>query len=272
MNDDIITSFSGDLSNIKQLSGGQNTSILTGNVVIKPIDEPEKYCLLAEEFEDIKSRKVLIANPIMNNENNYLYKGYGATKYIKCHFYPNKLKQKLKAAEEFHRLTKGIKKIDKFGTWTSPWSEATKIAWQELETPKTNNEFVNVILESIINEYEVISLENRFIHSDLAGNILFRYYKPVIIDISPEFKPIEYAHTLIITDSIAWHGAHIHSLNFLKYQEQLKRQLILRAVMFRLCVPLCFNKENTEGFLREYDNFKSILVEIGIRDLTTAST
>lgn len=99
MDEDVIKSFSGNLSNIKQLSGGQNTSILTGNVVIKPIDEPEIYCWLAEEFEKIKSRKVLIANPIMNNEKNYLYKGHGATKYIKCHFHPKRLKKKLRAVE-----------------------------------------------------------------------------------------------------------------------------------------------------------------------------
>ena len=243
MDEDVIKSFSGNLSNIKQLSGGQNTSILTGNVVIKPIDEPEIYCWLAEEFEKIKSRKVLIANPIMNNKINYLYKGHGATKYIKCHFHPKRLKQKLRAAEEFHRITKGINKPDKFDTWTSPWSEATKIAWQEKEIPETNNEIVNSLLKSIINEYKVIRLDDQFIHSDLAGNVLFRYLTPVIIDISPQFKPAEYANTLLITDSIAWHGANINSLKLLKYEEQLKRQLILRAVMFRLCVPLCFIKK-----------------------------
>lgn len=272
MDNDIINSFSGDISNIKQLSGGQNTSILSGNVVIKPIDEPEKYCWLAEELNHVRSAKIFIANPILNNDKNYLYKGYGATKYIKCHYHPNKLRQKMKAAEEFHRIVKGIKKPERFDTWVSPWSEATKIAWQENELPKTNDEIVDSILKNIVNEYRAILLEKQFIHSDLAGNILFQYFRPVIIDISPEFRPIEYAHTLLITDSIAWHGASIKSLKLLKYEESLKRQLILRAVMFRLCVPLCFNKENIKGFIREYEDFKSILIEIGVRDLTTAST
>jgi len=272
MDNDVIESFSGDLSKVKQLQGGQNTSILSGNIVIKPIDDKEMYCWLAEEFENIKSKKMLIANPIMNNENNYLYKGYGATKYIKCHFHPNRLKQKLKAADEFHRITRSVNKPGNFDTWISPWSEATKIAWQEIEIPKTNDKIINSILGNILNEYKVITLENQFIHSDLAGNIFFQNFKPVIIDISPQFKPVEYAHILLITDSIAWHGASIKSLKLLKYEEHLKRQLILRAVMFRLCVPLCFSTENVNEFLLEYDNFKSILVEMGIRDLTTAST
>jgi len=267
MKNDVIVSFVNNPLKIEQLPGGQNTSILAGNVVIKPINEQEKYCWLAEEFENIYSNKLLIAKPITNNKKCYLYKGYGATNYINSHFYRNRLKQKIKAAEEFHRIVNKIKKPKQFNTWISPWSEATKIAWQEVDLPKTNNVAVNSILENIIDDYTIVKLDNQFIHSDLAGNILFQYYKPVIIDISPEFRPIEYAHTLLITDSIAWHGSSIESLNLLKYEDNFKRQMILRAVMFRLCVPLCFDKENIIGFMHEYEDFKPILVKIGIRDL-----
>ena len=105
-------------------------------------------------------------------------------------------------------------------------------------------------------------LEVPFIHSDLAGNILFSFNKAVIIDISPDFRPIEYANTLLVTDSIAWHGEDIQSMNLLPYGEELKRQLQIRAIMFRLCVSLFHTSDKIERFLNEVKGFIPLLETI----------
>jgi hypothetical protein len=259
MDSRIINAFTDNDKKIVPMSGGQNTSVRVGGVVIKPIDEIEKYNWLAEKFEGLRSQNIIIANPVRDNTGNFLNNGYGATKYVRCKFIKNKLREKLLASDEFHGLVKGITKPEGFSLWESPWSKATKIAWSEIDLPIIGNGDIKRILESIQDKYEEVKLANQFIHSDLAGNILFRFYKPVIIDISPEFRPVEYANALLIADSIAWHGAKLNSLKYLRYDKELKRQLLIRAIMFRLCVPLCFSVDNFDGFYSEYKYFQELL-------------
>jgi len=263
MDSEVLEEFSNNNTAIIPLEGGQNTSVKVGNIVIKPITDKYKYLWLATELEHIIGIPSLkIVKPILSKSGYYLVNGYGATEYVKCRFHKGKLKEKIRASNEFHKLVSKIKKPVDYNTWTTPWSIASQIAWEEKKIPNTGNDYINKVLLHIHELYKPLSLKKQFIHSDLAGNILFSFGKPVIIDISPEFRPVEYATTLIISDSIAWHGADERSVDLLPYENNIKIQLLLRSIMFRLCVPLCFSLENIDGFKNEVRNFSKLINKI----------
>ena len=103
-------------------------------------------------------------------------------------------------------------------------------------------------------------MEYQIIHADLAGNILFDDFEnPFIIDFSPDYKPAIYAEVLLVTDSIAWHNESLLSFEEIICDRHIKTQLILRAVIFRLCVPLFFDSNNENDFWETYEEFKPIL-------------
>lgn len=252
-------------NNIEKLAGGEDKSYRVGDLSIKPVIENEKYEWVAKSFEDLSSSEILISKPVKSLNGNYIENGYCATNFIPGSFYENRMIQKLEAADKFHKLTKNIVKPGDFSKWSSPWSFSTQVAWQEIELPGNFNKKAKDILYKLINHLEDLALDFQFIHTDPAGNILFNNNGiPIIIDITPDFRPVEYANALLVVDSIAWHNEPIISLDLLKYDSKVKKQLILRAVIFRLCVPLFFYEENYSLFSEELENFKEVINYLNI--------
>ena len=67
----------------------------------------------------------------------------------------------------------------------------------------------------------------------------------------PGFYPKEYAEVLLVSDSIAWFDEPVESLNQLQIKEEVTFQLLLRAVLFRLSVPLFFDSGEFRRLLRK---------------------
>ncbi len=48
----------------------------------------------------------------------------------------------------------------------------------------------------------------QIMHADLRGNILFSAtLPPAVIDISPFWRPPEYAEGIVVADALCWHDA-----------------------------------------------------------------
>lgn len=248
-----------DETAIEKLEGGQNESFKVGNYVFKPVSEPEKYIWIASIFEDISPDSVLISKPIKSKYGNYIEEGYGVTEFIPGTFHPFMMREKLEAAHRFHKFLSCIEKPDDFNEWTSPWTESGRIAWGENELPKTFDKRAKFIINSLLEQIVQINLDSQLIHSDLSGNILFNSAVPLFIDFSPDFRPLEYAHTILVTDSIAWNEEPLESLDLLQLNTDIKKQLVLRAIVFRICVPLFFDHNNFDGFINEFESFKPLL-------------
>ena len=122
------------------------------------------------------------------------------------------------------------------------------LAWGKTAIPEEFNAQATRILEPLFSWWKNIELPLQLIHTDLSGNIIFDGNDPVIIDFIPGYFPKEYAEVLLVSDSIAWFDEPVESLNQLQIKEEVTFQLLLRAVLFRLSVPLFFDSGNFEGF------------------------
>ena len=96
------------------------------------------------------------------------------------------------------------------------------------------------------------------LHSDICGNILFDdSHQPCVIDFSPAYGPAEYAEAILVADAIAWEGAPLEIVRLLPYSDDY-RQVLLRAINFRLIVTALFGPQNLQGFFEEFREFEDV--------------
>ena len=55
---------------------------------------------------------------------------------------------------------------------------------------------------------------------------------PVVIDVSPGWRPARWAEAVCVLDAVLWHGADPQRL--VAWQHGLERQAMLRAALFRV--------------------------------------
>ncbi len=74
---------------------------------------------------------------------------------------------------------------------------------------------------------------DQLVHADLAGNVLLdRWGAPLIIDVSPSWRPVRWAEAIARVDMITWFGAPPTALAIGASDPDL--QALLRALLFRI--------------------------------------
>jgi len=257
MNPEAIRKFAGNTS-AHVLPGGQNESVRAGNLVLKPVHESEKYLWVAESLNEIDFEELRVAMPVRSREGNYIENSIGATKYYEATFSRDKIETKLSTCRKLNNVISNIPKPDAFDSWQNPWTKAQDLAWSH---SKSQNLQIPQEIKSLLNLREQIETPNQLVHVDLAGNILFAANdNPIIIDFTPGFYPKEYAEVLLLIDSIAWYDASIDCLDFLTLTGKLRRQLILRALIFRLSVPLfAAASDSMKSYQTNFSAYKRII-------------
>lgn len=255
---EILYSFnlSGD---IVPLSGGQNTSVKVGNAVLKPVDDIQHSEWLLNIIYNITPRGYRVSKPVRNNYGTFVSRGWSCTHYEIGKDVKGQIKEKLLVSKLFHRDLSSID-FQNFPHTDNPWSKGHRIAWQidELpgELPRETQEIINKLLCSVSlkEQYKV-----QIVHSDLSGNILFDHFlSPLVIDFSPTIAPVEYAEAILVCDCIAWQGSHISEIDLLPDNE-LYKEMIIRAIIFRLSVSAICSNGDYFKFCQEYQAFRPII-------------
>lgn len=241
------------------LDGGRGKVVKSGNLVIKPVLEPEKYEWYAGLFEKYHFSEIKYSRPVRSLSGSFIEDGYGATEFLNGKFFAGKMREKIQASHAFNSHLKDIPKPAEFDSWKSPWTNAQDLAWGKCQMPEDFNAKARSNLAALFRFWKKIDMPVQLIHTDLSGNILFDGNDPVIIDFTPGYFPKEYADVLLVSDSIAWFDEPVESLDLLALGDKVTFQLLLRAVLFRLSVSLFFDPRNYEGFNKEYLSFVSLI-------------
>lgn len=151
--------------------------------------------------------------------------GWGATRHVDGAFVEGRMVDKLAASIAFHRAVSHIGKPAAFDTWTNPWTAAAQVAWNERSVPEDAPDEVKTVVRSLQSRWQPVSLPSQFVHTDLAPAA---------------------------------------SLELLDLPQALRRQLVLRAVVFRLCVPLFFDAANVAAFYSTLREFEPVLAAEGM--------
>jgi uncharacterized protein (TIGR02569 family) len=260
MNPEAIKKFAGTTT-AHVLPGGQNESVRAGNLVLKPVRESEKYLWLSECLNEIDFADLQVAVPIRSRDGNYIENSIGATRYYEATFLRDRLEIKLSTCGRLNMMISNVPKPDDFNSWENPWTKAQNLAWSQsgilrMEIPED--------IKALMDMRTQFEMPHQLVHVDLAGNILFdNYDNPVVIDFTPGFYPKEYAEVLLLIDSIAWYEGSIENLNLLKLEQELKKQLILRALIFRLSVPLFSEPpKDRRNYQTNFDGYREIIEKV----------
>ncbi|MFY0758648.1 hypothetical protein AB1K32_07180 [Metabacillus dongyingensis] len=244
---------------IVPLIGGQNTSVRVNNAVLKPVDDVLHYEWLLNILDNINPQGYRLSKPIRSIKGTFVSEGWICTKFERGQEVNGCIEEKLRVSRLFHHDLSSINFRD-FSQDDNPWAKAHRIAWQAGELPKevpneTRQTINDLLLKVRLKEHYNV----QFVHADLSGNILFdEVLPPLIIDFSPTVAPVQYAEAILVCDCIAWQGSKIFEIDLLP-NNTFYKEMIIRAVIFRLSVEAIFSGKDFNRFIEQYNLFKQII-------------
>jgi uncharacterized protein (TIGR02569 family) len=215
----------------RPLTGGRGTSWVAGDLVLKP-DAGPVQAWLATVLADVVPDGFRIASPVSTRDGAWICHGWSATRWVEggepdwsaASTWP----RIVEAGRAFHRAVAHLSRprcLDARADW---WAQADRAAWDEralrlrpeLAEPARR---LRPVLEPLGSP--------QVVHADLTGNVLFASgLQPAVIDISPYWRPPEYAEGVVLADALCWHGAPGSVLE----QAGVSVAAVARALLFRM--------------------------------------
>jgi uncharacterized protein (TIGR02569 family) len=240
------------------LSGGEGRSIRVERCVFKPIENAQRYSWSCDLLMQLPRMGFRIAEPRRALDGSFVYRGWAASIFEPGQPVHGRWGEKLGIARLFHSALNDLA-LSPMPPSDDRWSRAHEIAWGHVPLPKALHPEIVRTIEGIFASYQPLARAGGIIHSDLCGNILFQDgLDPCVIDFSPAYGSPEYAESILVADAIAWEGAPLDILNLLPLDERY-RQLLLRAINFRVIVTALFSPQDVERFFIEYAAFERLL-------------
>jgi uncharacterized protein (TIGR02569 family) len=221
----------GAASQPRPLPGGQGTSWVVGDLVFKPGGGPE-YEWLAETLADVVTDGFRLAAPVPTTDGAWVCEGWTATRRVDG-AEPKRRPASvwveiIDVGRRFHRAVARLPRPDCLDLRQDHWAQADRVAWGERTI-----QFVPAFGELAGRLHAGLEPLGRsqIVHADLTGNVLFGHRQPpAIIDISPYWRPPEYAEGVVLADALCWHDADVSLME----QANVSVPAVARALLFRM--------------------------------------
>ena len=214
----------------RPLPGGQGTAWLAGDLVLKP-GGGAVHEWLATAIEDLDVTGIRVAAPVRTVSGSWLSSGWSANRWVEGrepdYSQPSTWLAIIEAGRAFHEAVAHLERPDCLGERVDPWALADRAAWGEREI-RFRPEFREVArrLEEAVGPLGA----SQVVHGDLTGNVLLGPDLPAVIDISPYWRPPEYAEGIVLADALTWHGASTRLLQ----RAHVSAAAVARGLLFRM--------------------------------------
>ncbi len=249
-------------------AGGQESSWLAGDIVLKPLDvsEPE-LTWLAELPGRIRCDGFRLSHPVRAENNELVVDGWCAWQRVDGRHEDRCWPDIIAVGERFHAALADIPQPEFIADRSHQWAVADRIAWGELSADR----FEQVKhLPRLLSALRPVDASSQLVHSDLTGNVLFaERLPPAIIDLSLFWRPPAYASAIVVADALVWEGAGEDLLESVAHIEDWE-QFLLRALIFRAVTDELFRGQPPGR--REDDDPYGPAVEIAYRCFLKKST
>lgn len=213
------------------LGGGQDTSWLAADLVLKPDDvDQEELAWQARIYSQVSCDGFRLARPRAAADGSLCVDGWCATEYLTGQHYQRRWPEIIAVGERFHAALRGIPRPGFLDHRASPWATSDRVAWGEIPA----DDFAQVNhLPRLTAALRLVPALSQLIHGDLSGNVLFHdQLPPAIIDFSSYWRPAAYASAIVVTDALVWEGADARILDAVSHIDDFGQYLI-RALIFR---------------------------------------
>ena len=273
---DVLNHF-GISNQAQRLPGGQNTTWIADNIVLKPTTRNNHYEEWTFRIQSLLSGCQVgfrVAEPLQIGET-FVYKGWTAVHLltgIEDNDLHARIHEIVQASRAIHTVLADLvmEPPAMLELRSDRWCYADKFAWDEVtvqDIPNFDAGFYERELRSYVERLNTLKRESRpknvvcqLVHGDLSGNILFSPdEQPAILDFDYYWRPVEYAVAIFLADGMTWQGFSIEEVKVVGWDE-LRYEMLVRALIFRI-VQYAIDLE--EGFVEK--NWKKIDAERAVR-------
>lgn len=215
------------------LQGGQGTSYVSGDIVLKPAGGKSGTEWRAEVFSNLpESSEVRFHRPIKSIHGTWEYGGYVAWTFLKGKHAKAQYDKKLKASHEFHKLLKGTQQPEGLKKPRGSWSTGNWVALGQKEFDY-DQEFLD-LYNQIKPHLKPLPEDRQLVHGDMSGNFLIdKILPPALIDFSGAWAPNGFAEGVMLADAITWENATPEELEVFKQVPNIE-QMAWRGALTRI--------------------------------------
>lgn len=238
------------------MDGGQGTSWALEDLVFKPCADSQVHDWLADALADVTPDGLRLATPVRTGDGAWAWKGWSANRWLEGsspdYSTASTWQEILTAGRAFHRAVAHLERPDILDARQDWWARADRAAWGE-RVMRFRPEFADVArrLQGALGPLG----RPQLVHGDLTTNVLFAPgLSPAIIDVSPYWRPPEYAEAVVVADALCWHDAPAT----LPATLDVSVPAVARALLFRMattneCVASGAGGHDLQDEIRRYD-------------------
>ena len=217
----------------ERASGGHASTWLIGDLAIKQADLPEaELSWQAMVLSDLQSDRFRVAVPVPSHTGQFVIDGWCATVRLAGSHQPQRWLDIVQVGSLFHEATRHIERPPFLDTRTDPWSVGDRVAWGDVHVADLERDTKH--LDRLLTCRKPVTGTSQLIHGDLTGNVLFDAVQPpAIIDMSPYWRPPEFATAIVVADALVWEGAGDELIDNASDTNDLT-QYLLRALIYRI--------------------------------------
>jgi uncharacterized protein (TIGR02569 family) len=231
-----------------RLVGGQGTSWRVGDVVLKPRVDPVFQEWLGTEVAGIPQRGFRLPAVRQAVDGAWTVEGWGGLSAVDG--FPGAGARAewptiINAARALHDATAALTRPAFLDLRSDPWAEADRDAWGEI--PRQVLPELRGLVEKL---QPALSPPGpaQLVHGDLTNNVLLAVgQSPGIIDISPYWRPRDYAEGIVLADALSWHRAPAKLLE----EVDVPPAAVARGLLFRILAASRIHRERSPGLVDE---------------------
>lgn len=253
---DVLSAF-GISGNPRLLEGGEGTTYVAGNVVLKPVASEIETNWRSNLLSSLPQVGFRIARSLKTIDGNWTCEGWEASTFVEGQPTKSRWKEKIEVSRKFHAQLQNIDKPAFIDLATHPWAISDRMVWGE--QPLEYSDRLKPVMQQLEAMTKPVTLPSQLIHGDMTGNILFHdSLDPAVIDFSPYWRPAEYATAIIIVDSIVWDGVDQSLLLEMENRTDMN-QLLIRATMWRIKTTEEYIKQYGKGLIDHVDAYQPLI-------------
>ncbi len=245
--DDVLAAFGGT-GRASLLAGGQGSTFVDGDVVLKPAGDEAQANWAARVLSTVTQEGFRTPRPIMSRDGRWVVDGWTAFERVDGEHLlrGGPWAEAIQVCGRFHSALARLPMPAFIEGRTDRFAEADRLAWDE-GTAALPSKPLTEMISRLRSMSRPIALQQQVIHGDVAGNLLFAAgLPPAVIDFSPYWRPAGYATALMIVDAVLWYGEGIGLTSHATDVPELS-QLLLRALIFRLSLDGLLMQSMTPG-------------------------
>jgi uncharacterized protein (TIGR02569 family) len=237
---EVLDLFAADGS-VEALPGGRGDSVHVGDLVLSP----GRDAAVAEQLSPVlarlavrldtqpgrRPRDLRLAVPVPARDGSWVVQGWGASRFEPGTTACDDLDVVLASGRLLHAVlaSEVPRRLEVLAARQDRWARAERWAFG----PTTELPDVPLVRRLAAHLEDVDLGPDQLVHADLAGNVLLDAHgAPVVVDVSPAWRPPRWAEAVCVLDATTWLGADPAAL--VPYRHGPERQAMLRALVFRV--------------------------------------